>query len=466
MEKVVITAKREKQTKVLYVAVIVLLCVMFVGGFGIGLVRVMSMEGKFPPVAREEALTPAPETAEEVSSFLEASVQKALADKPKAHYYDDFSIDTDSIETSFGGLVPDSFKFIADGLEKALDDKFDSKETDFSEDFSSFFRDPEIAAADIEDFACHYIYYRCSTCGESSEEPKASCEICNSKDEYVLTFRDDYDIVLDLAESDAVRDRNFAERTADQILDLLGDGYKDVCEIDPESIDVSHDRFELEYKVRRTTDELTKLAYIKDMTVSMKLTFTGDYAYLGTGTVSAKVTEKVVYDFTWPSVRLNKHAVTVEPGATDNATATRTCSDPLNTKVTWTSSDESILTVDEEGYFKADKHKTGDVIVTASMEFNGKTYTDECLVRVRVPVESSSMSKRKLTLSPGEGYDLSVKVSPKKATIKTVTWYSENEAVATVDENGHVTAVAPGVAVIYSLTDDEYYKSTCEVTVE
>ncbi|MBQ1552183.1 MAG: Ig domain-containing protein, partial [Clostridia bacterium] len=155
-----------------------------------------------------------------------------------------------------------------------------------------------------------------------------------------------------------------------------------------------------------------------------------------------------------------------EPGATDNATATRTCSDPLNTKVTWTSSDESILTVDEEGYFKADKHKTGDVTVTASMEFNGKTYTDECLVRVRVPVESSAMSKRKLTLSPGESYGLSVKVGPAKATIKTVTWHSEDESVAVVDENGNVTAVAPGVVIIYSLTDDEYYKSTCEVTVE
>ena len=120
---------------------------------------------------------------------------------------------------------------------------------------------------------------------------------------------------------------------------------------------------------------------------------------------------------------------------------------------------------DEDGYFKGTK-ETGDATVTASFEFNGKTYSDECLVHVRIPVENSKISSRKLTLSPGETHELKVTVGPKDATVKTVTWYTENESIATVDENGVVTAVSPGVATVYSLSDDGYYKSSCEVTVK
>ena len=76
------------------------------------------------------------------------------------------------------------------------------------------------------------------------------------------------------------------------------------------------------------------------------------------------------------------------------------------------------------------------------------------------------MSKKNVELGVGETFTLSTKVSPKKATIQTVKWYSENEAVATVDENGVVTAVAQGEVIVYALSDDGYYRSTCEVTVE
>ena len=66
----------------------------------------------------------------------------------------------------------------------------------------------------------------------------------------------------------------------------------------------------------------------------------------------------------------------------------------------------------------------------------------------------------------GETFTLSTKVSPGKATIQTVKWYSENEAIATVDENGVVTAIGKGEVIVYALSDDGYYRSTCEVTVE
>ncbi len=157
--------------------------------------------------------------------------------------------------------------------------------------------------------------------------------------------------------------------------------------------------------------------------------------------------------------------MTVEPKDTNNLLATLTCTDPKIPTVTWTSSDESILTVDEEGYFKAGK-EAGEATITATFEFNGQTYTDECLVLVRYSVESSKISDNKITLSVGKTETLEIKISPDNATIKTNTWYTEDEAIATVDANGVVTAVSPGVVTVYSLTDDGYYKSSCEVTVK
>ena len=90
---------------------------------------------------------------------------------------------------------------------------------------------------------------------------------------------------------------------------------------------------------------------------------------------------------------------------------------------------------------------------------------DSCTVFVRVPVESMKMNIKKLNLDIGEKAQLEATVSPKKATVKSVKWYSENEEVATVDENGYVTANKKGTVIVYALSDDGYYRSTCEVTV-
>ena len=171
------------------------------------------------------------------------------------------------------------------------------------------------------------------------------------------------------------------------------------------------------------------------------------------------------FSFTWPALTLNKELVEIEPKSTDNLLATLTCEDPLAMTVTWVSSDDSVATVDADGYIGTTA-KTGEAVITASYEYLGKTYSDTCLVKVKTPVESMKMSKKNISLEIGETFELSTKISPKKATIQTVKWYSENEAVAVVDENGVVSAVGEGTVIVYALSDDGYFRSTCEVTVE
>lgn len=68
-------------------------------------------------------------------------------------------------------------------------------------------------------------------------------------------------------------------------------------------------------------------------------------------------------------------------------------------------------------------------------------------------------------LAPGETKQLDATVQPYNATDPSVTWLSSNEAVATVDTNGKVTAVAKGGATITAKTNDGGFASSCTVIV-
>ena len=77
-------------------------------------------------------------------------------------------------------------------------------------------------------------------------------------------------------------------------------------------------------------------------------------------------------------------------------------------------------------------------------------------------VESVTLNKTELTLEVGGEETLTVTVAPDDATDKTVTWTSDNTAIATV-ENGKVTAVAAGNATITAKAGDK--TASCSVTV-
>ena len=89
------------------------------------------------------------------------------------------------------------------------------------------------------------------------------------------------------------------------------------------------------------------------------------------------------------------------------------------------------------------------------------------LVDESTPVESITLNKTATTISAGQTETLSVSsVTPDDATDQTVTWSSDNEAVATVDADGKVTAVALGTANITATANDgSGVTATCAVTV-
>ena len=82
------------------------------------------------------------------------------------------------------------------------------------------------------------------------------------------------------------------------------------------------------------------------------------------------------------------------------------------------------------------------------------------------PVTGVQLDLEKLDLKVGEKAELTATVTPEEATNKEVLWSSDNEEVATVDENGQVTGVSAGTTEITVTTVDGEYQATVEVIVE
>ena len=91
---------------------------------------------------------------------------------------------------------------------------------------------------------------------------------------------------------------------------------------------------------------------------------------------------------------------------------------------------------------------------------------DDNIEEPTVQVDSITLDKDSLTLMVGEaGYQLNATILPEDATDKSITWKSSDMEIATV-EDGYVTAVAEGNAVITAISNSNpALSATCEITV-
>lgn len=97
--------------------------------------------------------------------------------------------------------------------------------------------------------------------------------------------------------------------------------------------------------------------------------------------------------------------------------------------------------------------------VTPSDGGEGDTPTPVCV--------SSISLKSQTKIAKGSSETLTISVAPDNATDKSVTWSSNNDAVATVDQSGLVTALAAGTAIITATAKDgSGVYATCNVTVD
>lgn len=136
-----------------------------------------------------------------------------------------------------------------------------------------------------------------------------------------------------------------------------------------------------------------------------------------------------------------------------------------NQKVTWTSDNADVITVDSNGVVKPVGVGKANIIVRAID--GGKTATCSITVAPKlIPVAGVSLDNTSLSLTLGDSAKkLNALLAPVDATNQKVSWASDNEMVATVTPNGVVTPVGVGTTTVTVTTEDGGVKAACSITV-
>ena len=159
------------------------------------------------------------------------------------------------------------------------------------------------------------------------------------------------------------------------------------------------------------------------------------------------------------SVEINVSTSTLRAGESTKLVVTVKPSTTTNPSVTFSSSDNSVATVDAEGNVTA--VGVGEAIITVTCGDVSSTITIKVVATI---ADSITLDKTAITLKATETETLSATVLPESTTDKTVTWSTSDAKVATVDANGKVTAVAVGTTTITATCGS--VSATCAVTVE
>lgn len=186
-------------------------------------------------------------------------------------------------------------------------------------------------------------------------------------------------------------------------------------------------------------------------------------------------------------ITLNRESVTFTAlNQTFSLSATVTPENAEEKAVGWNSINTSAVTVDENGKITAVGR--GSSVVFCFLKSNGEVFA-KCSVTVQIPetkpeptkpvepkpTEPETVKVSGITLNPdisleikeGSSYTIKATVAPSNATNNSVKWVSSSPDVATVDDNGNVTALKAGSTTITcSSNENSSVSASCTVTVK
>lgn len=158
--------------------------------------------------------------------------------------------------------------------------------------------------------------------------------------------------------------------------------------------------------------------------------------------------------------RVGDKTVTMGLNQTRQLQVKITPSDTTNKNVQWTSSNNSVDTVDSNGVVTS--KNSGSTIITATTHNELKT---EFFIEVETSVTNITLNSNEINLNPGGTFKLDATVNPSNASNKNIKWISANESIATVDQSGNVAADVAGTTYISAVSADGKVVATCTVNV-
>lgn len=158
--------------------------------------------------------------------------------------------------------------------------------------------------------------------------------------------------------------------------------------------------------------------------------------------------------------RVGDKTVTMGLNQTRQLQVKITPSDTTNKNVQWTSSNNSVATVDSNGVVTS--KNSGSTIITATTHNGLKT---EFFIEVETSVTNITLNSNEINLNTGGTFKLDATVNPSNASNKNIKWISANESIATVDQSGNVAADVAGTTYISAVSADGKVIATCTVNV-
>ncbi len=185
-------------------------------------------------------------------------------------------------------------------------------------------------------------------------------------------------------------------------------------------------------------------------------------SFIGTGTSTTTTTiTGIARKIEVTSIGINKEEVELEAGDSFQLEATITPDNATDKKVTYTSNDVEVATINETGQITAVKEGETTVVVTSG----------NIKVNVKVKVKPKTVeleelkTDTKMTLKVGENKKLDIELQPDDTTAleSDITYSSSDDKIATIDYRGRVVGIADGTAKITISLGD--VSTTVEVTV-
>ncbi len=169
------------------------------------------------------------------------------------------------------------------------------------------------------------------------------------------------------------------------------------------------------------------------------------------------------------SITISQENVTLKPDDTVQLAATVYPTNAANKKVLWSSSNDDVAMVTDEGFVLAVAEGEADITAKAA---DGSGVKAVCHIKVEgentpvVTIVDIKFVESTATIAINETKQLAVTFNPVNASNKTLKWTSAKPAVATVDADGNVTGVSEGKTIITAkTTDGSNLTINCVVTV-
>ena len=185
----------------------------------------------------------------------------------------------------------------------------------------------------------------------------------------------------------------------------------------------------------------------------------GNIAAISAGTAEVALSSKTIEVVVTPTGITTTDALTLTAGEASTLETAVAPDDATHVAISYTSSNDAVATVSDAGEVTA--VAAGDATITAAVD--GTALSAACRITVLSAIESIELNYTALSLRPDGTAQLTYTVAPEEALADDVTYTSSDEAVATVDAEGNVTAVADGTATI--TVEVNGVTAECEVTV-